>query len=78
MNTDVCTIELKTISLPGNLGFSKIETSFQNIFLYSRRTDKRLFRLLDAANQNTTTLPGPLSEEYPGSILILKQLYTPR
>lgn len=73
--------------MPGNLGFSRVDTSFDNTIVYARKQDTRLYRVFEAQKRETDgyeqsetdlKIPGPLADNYPGRLLILKKLYSPR
>ncbi len=80
-------IKVDKVKLPGNLGFSRIDTSHTNALVYSRKHDFRLFRnlVLETLSEDQESfemirlrIPGPLGYSFPGRLLILKQLYSPR
>ncbi|KAJ3360119.1 hypothetical protein HDU91_004698 [Kappamyces sp. JEL0680] len=61
--------------LPGHLTLKSAMLGWNDALLYSRKSDSRLFRLVEApfadgpAENQTISLPGPLLDEYPGRLL---------
>ena len=65
-------ITLHKSDMRGNLAFVRFENTFMNDLLYSRKTDRVLFRI----SYERTFIIGPLADLFPGRLMALKLLYS--